>query len=131
MTLENFAPRDKMLFHPTINLRYDATPAQVRQVIASFEAILKEHPQIEIGKAPVRFISIGSYSYDIEIFAYILTTDGDEFVRIQQKLLLGIMDAVEAAGTATAVPLREVTGMTKLRAEDVEPEVNAAVQHQV
>jgi MscS family membrane protein len=103
----------------------------VRQVIASFEAILKEHPQIEIGKAPVRFISIGSYSYDIEIFAYILTTDGDEFVRIQQKLLLGIIDAVEAAGTATAVPLREVTGMTKLRAEDVEPEVNAAVQHQV
>ena len=131
MTLENFAPRDKMLFHPTVNLRHDATPAQVRQVIASFEAILKKHPQIEIGKVPVRFINIGNSSYDIEIFAYILTTDGDEFVRIQQELLLNILDAVEAAGTATAVPLREVTGMPRLRAEDQEPEVNAAVQHRV
>ena len=34
---------------------------------------------------------------------YVLTTDGDEFVRIQQELLT-ILDEVAAAGTALALP---------------------------
>ena len=53
---------------------------------------------------PVRFVGIGSYSLDIEVFAYVLTTDGDEFLKIQQELLLTILDEVAAAGTALALP---------------------------
>ena len=53
---------------------------------------------------PVRFVGIGAYSLDIEIFIYVLTLDGDEFMKIQQDLFLSIMDAVESAGTALAVP---------------------------
>ncbi len=53
---------------------------------------------------PVRFVGIGTYSLDIEIFMYVLTLDGDEFNKIQQNLFLSIMDAVESAGTALAVP---------------------------
>ena len=53
---------------------------------------------------PVRFIGIGTYSLDIEIFVYVLTLNGDEFMKIQQDLFLSIMDAVESAGTALAVP---------------------------
>jgi hypothetical protein len=34
----------------------------------------------------------------------VLTQAGDEFLRIQQDLLLWILDAVEAAGTALALP---------------------------
>jgi len=128
MTLENFAPRDKMFFHPTINLRYDTTPAQVRQVIASFEKILRDHPKVDVGKVPVRFINIGSYSFDIEIFAYVLTIDGDEFVRTQQELLLSILDAVEAAGTSTAVPLRELTGSANVGTQTPPRDANAVVQ---
>ena len=53
---------------------------------------------------PVRFVGIGTYSLDIEIFIYILTLDGDEFMKIQENLFLAILDAVEAAGTALAGP---------------------------
>jgi small-conductance mechanosensitive channel len=52
----------------------------------------------------VRFVGVGTYSLDIEIFLYVLTRDGDEFMRIQQDLYLRILDAVEAAGTALALP---------------------------
>lgn len=117
MTLENFAPREKFWFHPTITLRYDATAGQIRQVMASFKQILSSHPQIEIGKVPIRFTTIADYSYNIEIFAYVLTSDGDEFLTIQSDLLLKIMEAVEAAGTATAVPLREITGAATIKME--------------
>jgi len=36
--------------------------------------------------------------------SHILTRDYDEFLQIQEELLLWILDAVESAGTALAVP---------------------------
>jgi MscS family membrane protein len=110
MTLENYSRRDKMWFHPTFSLRCDATPAQVRQVIAALRTILDEHPLVEVGKIPVRFTGIGNYSYDLEIFAYVLTSQSDDYLKVQTDLLLQIIDAVEAAGTGLAVPLQEITG---------------------
>ena len=94
MTLENFDQRDKMLFHFTLNLKRDTTPGQVRTLLQSITEILKDHPKLETGALPARFIGIGTYSLDIEIFAYIRTLNGDESMKIQQDLFLSIMDAV-------------------------------------
>jgi len=95
MPIENFAPKDKSLFHVTLNLKRDTTPAQMRTLLESVTKLLKDNAKVETGGLPVRFVGIGSYSLDIEIFVYVLTVDGDEFMRIQQELLLTIMDAVE------------------------------------
>lgn len=104
MTLDNFDQRDKMLFHFMLNLRRDAKPDQVRAVLESVTRILSEHAKVETGGLPVRFVGVGTYSLDLEIFAHILTKDGDEFMLIQQDLYLRILEAVEAAGTALALP---------------------------
>jgi MscS family membrane protein len=104
MTLENFSRRDKMWFHHTLNLRRETTAEQVRAILESVHRIFEEHRSVEAGDTAVRFIGVGSYSLDIEVFAYVLTADGDEFLRIQQDLLLQILDAVQDAGTALALP---------------------------
>jgi len=104
MILENFSKRDKMWFHLTLNLRRDTLPNQVRNLLASITQALKEHSKIEIGPLPVRFVGVGTYSLDLEVFAYVLTPNYDDFLQIQQELLLWILDAVQAAGTALAVP---------------------------
>lgn len=104
MTLENFDRRDKMLFHFTLNLRRDTKPDQVRALLASITKILVEHPKVETGALPVRFVGVGTYSLDLEIFAHVLTRNGDEFMQVQQDLYLWILDAVEVAGTALALP---------------------------
>lgn len=104
MTLENFDRKDKQLFHVTLNLKRETTPDQVRELLQSLTRLLKGIPKLETGALPVRFVGIGSYSLDIEIFVYILTLDGDEFMKIQQDLFLSIMDAVKAAGTTLALP---------------------------
>jgi MscS family membrane protein len=104
MTLENFSQRDKMFFHLVLNLRRDTTPDQVRSLLASITKTLKDHPKVESGAEPVHFVGVGSYSLDLDVSAYILTQDGDEFMRIQQELLLALLDAVQAAGTALALP---------------------------
>ena len=52
----------------------------------------------------VRFCRVAPYSFDVEIFAYVLARDWNEFLRIQEQLLFGVTEAVERAGTALALP---------------------------
>jgi MscS family membrane protein len=118
MMLENFNKRDKMWFHLTLNLRRDTTPEQVRTLLDAVTKILKEHPRVEEGSLPVRFIGVGSYSLDLEIFAYVLTPSFDEFLKLQQELLLAILDAVEAAGTALALPTQALIDYPAVNGRD-------------
>jgi MscS family membrane protein len=105
--LENISGRDKIWFHPMLNLRRDTNSDQLLRVLSSFREILKGHPKVETGKMPVRFVGVGAYSLDIEVVAYVTTSDYDEFLALQQELLLKMLQAVEHAGTALAVPLQE------------------------
>jgi small-conductance mechanosensitive channel len=107
MALENISRRDKIRFHPTLNLRRDTTSAQLLEVLSSVREILKAHPKVEAGDLPVRFVGVGPYSLDVEVVAYINTAVYDEFLGLQQELLLRMLQAVEKAGTALAVPLQE------------------------
>ena len=107
MELENYSARDKIWFHVTLNLRRDTTSDQLHQVLSAVQEILKQHSNVEVGDIPVRFTGIGGYSLDVEVFAYVTTSDFDVFLRIQQELLLDMLRAVERAGAALAVPLLE------------------------
>lgn len=107
MALENISGRDKILFQTKLNLRRDTTSEQLSQVVSSIHEILKGHAKIEDGAIPVRFIGVGPYSLDIEVAAYVATPNYDEFLAIQQELLMKMLQAVEKAGTALAVPLQE------------------------
>ncbi|HEV3197771.1 MAG TPA: mechanosensitive ion channel family protein [Bryobacteraceae bacterium] len=107
MALENISRRDKIWFHPTLNLRRDTTSDQLLEVLSLVREMLKAQHKVETGNLPVRFVGVGPFSLDVEVVAYINTADYDEFLALQQELLLGMLQAVEKAGTALAVPLQE------------------------
>jgi MscS family membrane protein len=121
MTLENFSKRDKMWFHLMLNLRRDTTSDQVRTLLESITQTLKENARVEIGPIPVRFVGVGTYSLDLEIFAYVLTPNWDDFLGIQQDLFLRILDEVEAAGTALAVPTQAYYSIARNPAQNGAP----------
>jgi MscS family membrane protein len=105
--LENFSARDKIWFHVTLSLRRDATSDQVLRVVSAVRDILRQHSKVETGDIPVRLIGIGNYSLDVEVFAYVTTSDYDVFLGVQQELLIKMLQAVERVGAALAVPLLE------------------------
>ena len=107
MTLENISGRDKILFNQKLSLRRDTTSDQLLEVLAALGEILNTHPKVEVGAIPVRFVGVGPYSLDIEIAGYVTTSNYDEFLNLQQELLIRMLQAVEAAGAALAVPLQE------------------------
>jgi MscS family membrane protein len=107
MTLENYARRDRIWFHPTLHLRRDSSADQIRAMMTMLEEILRRHPKVDAGGYPVRFVKIDAQSYDLEIFAYLLTPDFDEFLKFQSEILLEFVEAGAHVGISFAVPLQE------------------------
>jgi MscS family membrane protein len=104
MNIENLTRRDKILFNPTLNLRYETTSDQLRYVLAECRRLLYEHPKVETASARFRFAGLLDTNLSIEIFSYVLTKDFAEFTAIREDLLLRIMDIVGESGTSFAFP---------------------------
>jgi MscS family membrane protein len=104
MSLENFAMRDKVWFHHTLRLRYETTADQLRYILAKIRKMLYEHSKVESSSARIRLTGFGTSSLDLEVFAYVLETEYEPFLHVQEDLLLRIMDIVEASGSGFAFP---------------------------
>jgi MscS family membrane protein len=56
----------------------------------------------------VRFLRFGSSSLEVEVFAYISASDFNEFLEIQERLLLRIMNCIESTGVQMAFPFQAI-----------------------
>ncbi len=108
MEIENFGARDKIRLHATIGLRYETSPDQLRHALIELRKLLVGHPKVDPDPSRVRFVGFGASSLDLEIFAYIRTSDYNEFLKIREDIFLRIMDIVEASGTGFAFPSQTV-----------------------
>jgi MscS family membrane protein len=104
MKLETLSARDRFLFHPVVGLRYETTSVQLRSAMAGINDLLREHAGVDSGSVRVRFVRFGASSLDVDIFAYVFGDDWNNFLKIQEELLLGIMNIVQKAGTDIAFP---------------------------
>ncbi len=102
--IENFAARDRIRFHTVLGLRYETTADQLRFALVELRRFLLSHPRVNPDPARVRFVGFGAYSLDLEVFAYVDTSDWAEFLAIREDLLLRIMDIVEKSGSGFAFP---------------------------
>ena len=98
-TLENFIG--------TLN-RYDTTPEQLRLLLTELREMLLTHPRVSNEPARVRAIGLGPYSLDLQIRVYVMTADWNEFLAVQEDLIMRIMTMINTAGTAFAIPAQTV-----------------------
>ena len=104
VTLETMSARDKFWFHPVMGLRYETTPRRLRDIIDGIRQLATGHPSIEKKSVRVRFLRLGAYSLDVEVFAYVLARDWDHFLEIQEQLLFAVTDLVSRVGAEIAFP---------------------------
>ncbi len=107
MTLENFSRRDRVWFHPTLHLARDTRPEQIPEVMDAVTKLLQDHPKVDAAGIPLRFTKITAQSFELEIFAYVLTADYNEFLKIQSELLLEILTVAAERDVRFAVPFQE------------------------
>jgi MscS family membrane protein len=104
LQIENYTQRDRYWFHPTLNLRYETSTDQIRYLLQELRAMLYAHPKVDPDPARVRLTALSAYSIDIEVFAYVHGRDYQEFLEIQEDLLLRCMEIVEKSGSGFAFP---------------------------
>jgi len=104
VNIESMSARDKNWFHHFIALRHETTASQMREVVDGLGDVLAAHPDVEADSIRVRFFRVGAFSLDIEVFAYVSGGDWARFLQVQQDLLLRMMEMIEDAGVALALP---------------------------
>jgi MscS family membrane protein len=119
--------RDRRLFTTVIGLRYETSPRQLRYVVATLRELLDDHPRVEPGPR-VRFVGLGEYSLDVQVFAHLNSEDHSTYLAIREDLLMQIMTLVEDAGSDFAFP-----SATEYQAEEqkMDPERGKEVEAQV
>jgi MscS family membrane protein len=108
VSVENLSSRDKFWFHPTLRLSYGTTSRQLEDLLIGTRGLLTECRQVETASVRVRFLSFGSSSLEVEVFAYVFARDWNEFLEIQEDLLLRIMRHVESVGIRIALPSQAI-----------------------
>jgi len=104
MNLENLGMRDKMWFRHTLGVSLATTRDQMERLVEGLSGLLEHHPMVETLTARARLVRLAAASMEIELVAYILTTDGERFLEVQEELLLGTLKVIEESGTVLAVP---------------------------
>jgi MscS family membrane protein len=122
--LENLSVRDKFWITQTIRLREDTSAEQMRKVLKGVEDILFGHPKIEKQSARIRFIAFGHGTLTLEIFAYVFETTFENFLVVQQEVLLRVMDVIGSSGAVLATPA-PVIDVSVPPAESVVPRATA------
>ena len=108
MNLELISSRDKFWFHPTITLRYETSEVQITRIVEGVRNLLASREEIDLASLRVRFFQIGTFSLNIDVFAYLFASDWEHFLRIQDDLLHKIMAIVQASGAQFALPSQTV-----------------------
>jgi MscS family membrane protein len=127
----NLSTCDRFLLTATIGVRYETTDDQLRFLLAALRELLHAHPKtVHTAEDPVRvrFIGFGDYSLNVSIRVYIRTSHYNEFLAIQEDILLRIMKVVQDSGTGFAFPsstlyLGRDGGLDQERQQDAEKKV--------
>ena len=99
MDIENISEREKIRLKTDIRLDYQTTTEQIHAIIADIRALLEQHEKVEESPLRVTFKGFGLYGLQLNVFAYIGTTDFAEFQLVSEELHFGIMNVVTKHGS--------------------------------
>jgi MscS family membrane protein len=106
--IENMSARTKIRYWPTLRLRYDATPQQLRTIMANIHAMLEQSERVYDDPVRVRFTDFDDDAILIKVHAFLKTTDFSESLEIGEELNLRIMEIVQETGVEFALPGRSI-----------------------
>lgn len=102
--IETISERDKFWFRHNVGVSYRTTAAQMRTIGTGIRELLVRDHRVEANSVRAQFLRLSASSLDIEVVAYVHAAGYEQFLVIQQDLLLRIMEIVEQSGAEIAFP---------------------------
>lgn len=106
--IENFASRDRLRLNEKIGLVYSTKPETVKIIIEKMREYLRERPNVYPDTLLVHLVAFGDSALIIEINVWLVSQVWVDFLAWREETLLGLMDIVDAHGSAFAFPTQTV-----------------------
>ena len=90
----------------TLGITYDTPAEKLKEIPAYLKEIVEQTEDTTFSRA--HFASFGSYCLNIEVVYFVLSSDFDRYMDINQTVNLGIKEAFERIGVPFAIPTTAV-----------------------
>jgi len=105
MRVETVNRQDRLRLYCAIGVT-EVTRERAQQLLTRVNELLRREPHIDDRSIGVHWIALTDFALTLEIGALFDTTDGNEFANARERVLLGIVEAIEDAGARLAHPTR-------------------------
>src|SRR4029077_7588197 len=103
-SIENLSRRNKFLIFTNLSFSGQCSLEQLQYVIARVREMLYAHARVEQESARFRLVGMHGSAYEVELFAYVRSSNAADFAAIQEDIFMRITKIVDSAGAAWAVP---------------------------
>jgi MscS family membrane protein len=106
--VENLTSRMMIRYWPTLRLRYDTRPEQIREIGERILDMLRTDDRIHDEPLRVRFTDFETDAVLLKVHSFVKTRDYNEYLEVAESLNYKILDIVEAVGARFALPGRSL-----------------------
>jgi MscS family membrane protein len=104
-SIQNISARHRILHRQILRLALDTSDSKIKALLEVLRAALESNKNVTQDDWRVRFVEFGEYSKNVEVFAYIETTNWRDFLAISEDINLQTAAALRSVGVALAVPV--------------------------
>ena len=102
--INNFSRMERRRIKFNLGLTYETSAAQMKAIVAEIRQLILDNEDLHHDFFLVHFTGFQAYSLEILVYCFTVTTSWQEYMEIQEALLLEIMQKVEALGLEFAFP---------------------------
>ncbi len=103
--IENFSLRDKYTFSRVVYLAHETSEDKISEVMDAVLEVLENDKMVDERIRRVNLETIGEFGFEINIFAFISTTDLNEYKQTIAAINLKINNVVQRSGAVYAKPV--------------------------
>ena len=104
--IQNYKTMEQRRVLFSLGVTYDTTHEALREIPGLIKSIIEETPETTFGRA--HFASYGDFSLNYEIVYFILSSDYDKFMDINQEVNLRIKEEFDKRGIEFAFPTQTI-----------------------
>ena len=107
-SIENYSARMKMLYHPSLPLRFDTTLEQMQTIVDGIDAMARKHEKVIEDSVRIRFTEFTETAMIIKARIYVDESDFSGYLAVVGELNMAIMEIVQDAGAHFAEGARTI-----------------------
>ncbi len=106
--ITNHSARPKRRIDITVGVTYETKAAQIQKLVEALRALIDSHEGLDRGFQFVHFVDMGATSLNIRVYCFTVSTHWVTHLKVQETLMLKIMELVEAHGLEFAFPTQTI-----------------------